>query len=217
MYVPRYYAVTEKEEMVAFMQNYPFGLIITSNEGQPVATHIPLEVEIRGEDLYLTGHIASVNPQSELLGQRDCSVLAVFHGAHTYISSSWYGHPNVPTWNYTAVHAYGQASLISSPDQARKLMKDLMQKYEQGQQKPTAWDSVPEKMMQGMLKEITCFEIKVERMEATYKLSQNRNTKDFEAIVDKLDGLGWQDREVADQMRVVRQAQTNRLFTKTSQ
>lgn len=217
MYVPNYYAVTEQEEMVAFMQNHPFGLIITSEGGEPVATHIPLEVEIRGVDLYLTGHIASVNLQRAQLERENSSVLAIFQGAHTYVSSSWYAHPNAPTWNYTAVHAYGKVSLITDPAHVEKLMKELLVKYETEQEKPVRWDAIPERMMQGMLKEITCFEIKVERIEATYKLSQNRNTKDFESIVDKLEGLGWQDREVAEQMRAVRQAQTNRLFTKTSQ
>ncbi|WP_312112515.1 FMN-binding negative transcriptional regulator [Brevibacillus reuszeri] len=217
MYVPSYYAVTDREEIIAFMKNHPFGLIISSDGAEPVATHIPLEVESRGEDLYLTGHIARVNRQSALLEQEASSVLAVFHGPHTYISSSWYARPDAPTWNYTAVHAYGKLQTITSAQRVEQMIRDLLLKYEGGQEQPVEWGMVPAKMMQAMLKEITCFEIKVERLDAIYKLSQNRTDSDLEAVVTKLDELGWQDREVAEQMRAIRSTKTNRLFTKTSQ
>lgn len=96
-------------------------------------------------------------------------------------------------------------------------MQALLRKYEQGQEQPVKWDSIPPEKMNGLLKGITCFEIKVERMEATYKLSQTRNHEDLEAIISKLLTGGEQERQVASAMRAVAETQANRVFTKTSQ
>ncbi|MED4906966.1 FMN-binding negative transcriptional regulator [Brevibacillus centrosporus] len=218
MYTPAHFEVTQRDEMVAFMQQHPFSLLISAGGGEPEATHIPLEVEQRGEELYLTGHIARNNSIGDMLEQAEASVLAVFQGAHAYISSSWYSQPNVPTWNYMAVHAYGHARIVREQAKITEMMQALLIKYEQGQAAPVKWEAVPEKLMDGLLKGITCFEIKVERMDAKYKLSQNRSQQDRLAIISRLETGSEKEQEVAAAMRMIEQAQENRVFvTKTSQ
>ncbi|MFD2369001.1 FMN-binding negative transcriptional regulator [Brevibacillus sp. GCM10020057] len=217
MYTPPYFAVTEQDEMIAFMQQHPFALLISYADGtDPEVTHLPLEVESREDGLYLTGHIARSNPQGGMLDQAGGTVLAVFQGAHAYVSSSWYSQPGVPTWNYMALHAYGQARIVTSAEKVAQMMRSLLDKYEQGQQTPTTWEAVPEKVMDGLLRGITAFEIKVERIEAKYKLSQNRSEQDRLAVIARLEAGGKQEREVAAAMRTVWQEQANRVFTKTS-
>ncbi|KQL48285.1 hypothetical protein AN963_00200 [Brevibacillus choshinensis] len=217
MYTPPYFEVTDQEEMIAFMQQHPFALLISADAKEPEVTHLPMEVEQRGDELFLTGHVARNNPQGDMLGQTDTSVLVVFQGAHAYVSSSWYSQPNVPTWNYMAVHAYGKARVITSVEKVTEMMQALLSKYEQGQQSPVAWGAVPEKVMDGLLKGITCFEIKVERIDAKYKLSQNRNEQDRQAIISHLEAGSEKEKEVAAAMRTIDQAGANRVFTKTSQ
>ena len=63
------------------------------------------------DDFYLTGHLAYGNPLWKTFEEVQ-DILVIFNGPHAYISSSWYEHENVPTWNYQAVHVYGKASLI---------------------------------------------------------------------------------------------------------
>lgn len=200
----------------AFKQQHPFAILIASGGKEPSATHIPLEVEKRGEELYLTGHLARNNPQGAMFENEGETVLAIFQGAHAYVSSSWYGHPNVPTWNYMTLHAYGKARQVSSTEKIESMMQALLGKYEQGQERPVTWASIQPEKMAGMLAGITCFEIKVDRLEASYKLSQNRNEEDRQSILSHLDAGGEQEREVARAMRAVYQANANRIFTKTS-
>lgn len=217
MYTPPYFKVSDQEEMIAFMQQHPFALLVSAHAKEPEVTHLPLEVEKRGDELFLTGHVARNNPQGGMLGQTDASVLVIFQGAHAYVSSSWYSQPSVPTWNYMALHAYGQARVITSGEKVTGMMQALLSKYEQGQQFPVTWGAVPEKVMDGLLNGITCFEIKVERIEAKYKLSQNRNEQDRQSIISHLEAGNEKEREVAAAMRMIEQAGVNCVFTKTSQ
>lgn len=216
MYIPPYFAVTDQDELVTFMQRHPFALLITTEDGIPTVTHLPLEVEVRGEEVYLTGHLARSNPQGEALEKEPDSVLAVFQGPHAYISSSWYAKPSVPTWNYMTVHAYGKARLISSPEEIEYRMRDLLAKYEQSQEQPVTWEAVPAQMMSGLLAGILCFEIKLERVEGKYKLSQNRSSEDRAAIIAKLEAGGEQEQSVAAAMRILEESRANQVFTKTS-
>lgn len=216
MYRPPYYAVTDQEEMISFMRHHPFALLICADGDDPIATHLPLEVEAREDALYLSGHFARSNPQGAMLEQGSKRVLAVFQGAHAYVSSSWYAKPSVPTWNYLALHAYGQAHLVTSAARITEMMQSLLGRFEQGQKKPVTWGAIPADHMAGLLAGITCFEIRVERIEASYKLSQNRSDEDREAIMLRLLAGGEKEREVARAMRAVKQAQANLVFTKTS-
>lgn len=112
MYVPPLYKAQSTEEVKAFLQANPFGILVSVQRGKPVATHIPLMLVHNHEGKQvLWGHVSKANEQwNNLLDQE--KVLAIFTGPHTYISSSWYSHENVPTWNYIAVHVYGKVRFI---------------------------------------------------------------------------------------------------------
>src|SRR6187402_3094913 len=107
MYIPREYKNEDLASVKEFIQSNGFAILVSEAEGKPWATHLPLVLDTNseGKDI-LFGHISKANKQWKDFDP-DKEVLAIFSGPHAYISSSWYDHVNVPTWNYLAVHIYG--------------------------------------------------------------------------------------------------------------
>lgn len=112
MYIPKYFKVTNDNEIWDFVQNNSFGTIVSTINEKPIATHLPLQLVKEADTYYLTGHMAYGNPQWRTFENCD-EVLVIFQGPHAYISSSWYEEENVPTWNYQAIHLYGKAQILS--------------------------------------------------------------------------------------------------------
>lgn len=184
MYIPKYFKVTNINEIIEFLERNSFATIVTTKKGKPIASHLPIGLQKHGEDYYLTGHMAYGNPQWRTFETCD-NVLAIFQGPHSYISSSWYEHENVPTWNYQAVHVYGQASILDE-EELKQDLADLLDKYEKQRKNPVLWDKLSPQLLESQLKGIAGFKIKVQEVQAAYKLSQNRNDEDYHNIVEKL-------------------------------
>jgi len=184
MYVPKYYKVSDLEEIKEFIQHNPFATIVSIRKGKPIAAHIPVLLKKIENDYYLTGHLAYGNPLWKTFEEVQ-DILVIFNGPHAYISSSWYEHENVPTWNYQAVHVYGKASLIEGIDLEQDLTS-LLEKYESFRENPVLWDKLSPELLQQEMKGIKGFKIKVEEVQAAYKLSQNRNASDYAHIIKEL-------------------------------
>ena len=191
MYVPKMFNVTDLDEIHAFIEANSFATLVTTEKGRPIATHLPLEMKKQGEDYYLTGHLAYGNRQWRTFERE---VLAIFQGPDAYISSSWYEQEEVPTWNYQAVHVYGQATIVEKEE----LIEDLtlmLKKYEENREHPVLWETLPSELLEKELKGIVGFKIRVNEIQAAYKLSQNRNEKDFRNIIEQLRYEGNQKSE----------------------
>lgn len=184
MYIPRYYKVTNADEIWEFVQSNSFGTIVTVKQGRPIATHLPLQLIKEGDACYLTGHMAYGNPQWRTFADSE-DVLVMFQGPHAYISSSWYEEENVPTWNYQAVHVCGQASILSK-EELKGDLAILLQKYEKHRKNPVLWDTLSPELVEQQLNGIVGFKIKVQEIQAANKLSQNRNERDYQNIIHKL-------------------------------
>ncbi|MFB2515166.1 MULTISPECIES: FMN-binding negative transcriptional regulator [Lysinibacillus] len=184
MYVPKYYKVSDLEEIKEFIQHNSFATIVSIRKGKPIAAHIPVLLKKIEDDFYLTGHLAYGNPLWKTFEEVQ-DILVIFNGPHAYISSSWYEHENVPTWNYQAVHVYGKASLIEGIALEQDLTS-LLEKYESFRENPVLWDKLSPELLQQEMKGIKGFKIKVEEVQAAYKLSQNRNASDYANIIKEL-------------------------------
>ncbi|WP_342534737.1 FMN-binding negative transcriptional regulator [Lysinibacillus sp. FSL K6-0057] len=184
MYVPKYYKVTDLEEIKEFIQHNAFATIVSIRKGKPIAAHIPVLLKKIEDDYYLTGHLAYGNPLWKTFEEVH-DILVIFNGPHAYISSSWYEHENVPTWNYQAVHVYGKASIMEGKDLEQDL-SSLLEKYESFRENPVLWDKLSPELLQQEMKGIKGFKIKVEEVQAAYKLSQNRNASDYANIINEL-------------------------------
>ena len=191
MYIPKLYKNTDIEAAKAYIHQHSFGILTTSDEnGLPLATHIPIELETnsKGEEV-LIGHISKANPQWKTFDSGR-PVLAIFSAHHNYISSSWYEHAEtVPTWNYVAVHVYGNIRILDK-EELRASLKKLVAKYEQASKNPVDLDTMNEKMVNREMRGIVGFEISITDIQAKHKLSQNRHEEDFDTIIDELKEVG---------------------------
>ena len=172
MYVPEHFRVHRNEDAIAFMRANPFAILISTTAAGPFATHLPLFVRTEEEKLLLRGHVAKANPHWRYLEQQpEC--LTIFHGAHSYISPTNYtARESVPTWNYAAVHLYGNARVFSSQEDLLGMLHELMGTFEPAYAEQ--WASLDEAYRERMLSHIVGFEIEVTKLEGKFKLSQNR-------------------------------------------
>ncbi len=184
MYIPQHYRNQNIEEVKDFLLQNSFGILINTLEGKPWGTHIPLELDVDedGNDI-LVGHISKGNPQWRHFDENN-QVLCIFNGPHSYISSSWYKEEEVPTWNYIAVHVYGTLKIMKEEAVLRSLHK-LVDKYEKDSKKPISLSDLSSKTMR-QIKGIVGFQIKIQDIQATYKLSQGRE-HDHPKIIEELE------------------------------
>lgn len=200
MYIPEYYKNENLEEVNNFLVENSFGILINQLNGKLTATHIPMELDKdeNGDDV-LVGHVSKENPQWESFNKNE-EILAIFNGPNAYVSSSWYEKENVPTWNYIAVHVYGKIKIIEGDELMDSLIK-LVDKHELNSENPISMDKLSSKTLK-QVNGIVGFSIKINKIQAAYKLSQNRNESDYHNIIRNLENTGASNpKEVAKEMR----------------
>lgn len=192
MYTPKYYQESDWEVIAGFIRENGFGLLVNTDESNtPHATHIPLLLKEKAPGAFvLEGHIARINPQWQYFSRGKS--LAVFSGAHSYISSSWYEKSKIPTWNYMAVHIHGHTR-IQSEEEVIAALGELMKKYEAASACPVHINEIDEKTLMNNVKAIVGFEMAVEEVSATYKLSQNKKANDYNSVIKHLQELGTEN------------------------
>lgn len=205
MFIPKMFKVEEAADILDFIQKNGFATLVSVNaDGLPIATHIPIALEMLADETpVLRGHISRANPQAQLFGDNQ-TALAIFTGAHTYISSSWYEQENVSTWNYSAVHVYGKIRVLTV-DELRRDVEKLTAKYEKGVEKPFLVPQMSPDMVNAQLKGIVGFELTMTDVQAKVKLSQNRKDTDYQRIIQKLEATDDQQaHQVAAEMKAKR-------------
>jgi transcriptional regulator len=203
MYIPRHFLEEDPEQLLALMERHSFATLVTVEDGAPFATPLPLLVE-RGADgrpARILGHMARANPQWRGFSEAR-EVLAIFHGPHAYVSPrSYVSAPNVPTWNYATVHAYGMPRLIEAPAEVLRILRDSTAKFEAGAESPWRPEDVADyahKLLPGLV----AFELRLTRVEGKFKLSQNRTPEDRQSAREALERSPLPgDRELAALMR----------------
>jgi len=184
VYIPEHFRVRDHADALAFMRANPFTILVSSTDDGPFATHLPLVIRENGDHLILRGHVAKANPHWRYLEQQP-HCLTIFHGPHSYISPTNYStRETVPTWNYGTVHAYGNARVFAASDELLGVLHELIPMFE-----PTyadQWASLSAAYRERMLSHIVGFEIAVTKIEAKFKLSQNRNRNEQEKIIESL-------------------------------
>jgi transcriptional regulator len=181
MYIPRHFEVTDRDEIFAFVEANAFGQLISHLEGRFFASHLPFLVT--QDRSALICHLAKQNPQHLELDGREA--LITLQGAHDYISPSWYVSSGVPTWNYQAVHIYGQCRVFHDSNRLKEVIEALAHKYESAFENP--WQPV---YGATMLTAIVGIEIHITDVQCKYKLSQNRPALDRVQVMEKLKFLG---------------------------
>ena len=202
MYLPPQFIEKDEAKIAAVIRAHSFATLVTIGGAAPFASHLPLVLQpARGSRGTLIGHVARANPQWQHFVS-GAEVLAIFQGPHAYISPGWYPTPNmVPTWNYVAVHVYGIARIVDDTAAFAEILQLTIDEYESG--RPTPWrDELPIDHKAAMMKAIVAFEIEIARVEAKFKLSQNRKPEDIAGAAAALSQSDNQtERELAALMK----------------
>ncbi len=191
MYIPTHNQMENPDEIRQFIKENDFGILVSTNQKQEIfATHIPfiLTKNQKGEEV-LRAHIAKANPQWKNFSNENFTqnkVLAIFSGAHSYISPSWYDHRNVPTWNYLAVQVEGFLRLVEG-EELYEHLTELMNFHEKFQENPQSITDIPEKILKPDLRGVVGFEILITDIHAKAKLSQNRDAHNQQRIITQLE------------------------------
>ena len=179
MYLPAHFAQHDAQRLHTLMREHPLAALVTVQNGEATADHVPLEFDATTQTL--RGHVARANPLwRAAAGQR---VLAVFSGPQAYVSPSWYPskaatHKVVPTWNYTVVHAHGSLTAVEEAPWLHALVSGLTRHHETPRDDPWAVSDAPADYVQQMLRAIVGIEIVVDRLVGKWKISQNRSEAD---------------------------------------
>lgn len=182
MYIPNLFRDENTDRLVELMRQNGFATVVSVADGAPVATHLPVTVDREGERIVLRGHFAKANPHWTALEQAE--TLVVFTGPHAYVSPDHYeARESVPTWNYLAVHAYGQAR-VTDGGATLEGLKALVHDHEPAYQQQ--WEGLSERYRDGMLRGIVGFEMPIVRLEGVAKLSQNKQRRERERIAASL-------------------------------
>ena len=152
------------------------------------------------DDFCIESHLNRANPVARKI-KNGSEVLCDFIGAHAYISSSWYDHINVSTWNYEAVQIYGTVEIMSD-DELYNHLKKLTNKYEPSQQCPMTVEKMGKEFVEKEMKGALGIKIIPTEIKIKQKLSQNRNENNFKKIIENLEKSDFNmDKVMAKKMK----------------
>ncbi len=188
MFTPKPFVEADLGRLKAVVEANSFGLLVGNGPDVPVVSHLPFLIDLDTEtgDGVLHCHMARANPHWRSI-EAVPKVLAVFSGAHGYISPRWYATDvAVPTWNYVAVHVHGTARTVHEPAALREHLERLIAKHEAARPEPWSLAEPPAGFIENMLTGIVGIEIAIERIEGKRKMSQNRTPADQSGVVAAL-------------------------------
>jgi transcriptional regulator len=186
LYAPSHFTHDDRIAVARLIHDHAFATLITPAAPEPFVSHLPLLL-VPGCEPHgtLIGHFARANPHWR--AAQAVTSIAVFHGPHAYVSPSWYTEPArmVPTWNYATVHAHGTLAIIDDPVEARAVLETLVQRFESG--RPVPWQfRMAERERDLMVGAIIAFRMRIRRVDAKFKLSQNRSSDDRGRVIAAL-------------------------------
>jgi transcriptional regulator len=184
VYIPEFNREEDRATILAFMRANPFAILVSNIDGVPFATHLPLLIEDAGDHIVVQGHMAKANAHWKSMKEGEESLI-IFHGPHAYISPSLYeNRESVPTWNYAAVHVYGEPTLFTDEESLRATLHRMIDTFESSYM--AQWSGLSEQYQSRMMKHIVGFNIKVKRLEGKFKLSQNRTKGEQARVIQAL-------------------------------
>ncbi len=190
MYIPSAFAERDLPVLFAFIEAHPLAALITTSPTDGlIATHLPLVLDrAAGPMGTLVGHFARANPHSRCVTGGAVEALVIFTGPEAYITPEWYPTKQetgrvVPTWNYVAVHAYGALRLRDDPQFLRGHLEALTLRHEANRSRPWHVSDAPADFIAQQLQAIVGFELRIDRLDGKWKMSQNRADADIDGVM----------------------------------
>lgn len=191
-YLPEHFRIQDFAAIKRLIVDYPFATMLCQSGTTQIVSHLPLILDPAATDekMVLLGHMAFANPQWRVLN--NTAVTVIINGPHSYVTPQWYvSGRDVPTWNYAVAHIYGQAKIVEDPDRLLRILKLATAKFESGSAKQ--WEfSLPTDLPdpKSLMGAIVGFEIHVDKIDAKFKLSQNRPEADRQGIIAGFENRG---------------------------
>ncbi len=176
LYEPSHFRVDDRALAIEIMLAHPFATLVSVLDGEPAITHLPLHAVQDGAELQLIGHIARANGHGSAFDGRKAT--AIFNGGNAFISPSLYAtREAVPTWNYIAVHVTGRVERMDDSEAKERVLKTLIDRHDIAYR--AQWDEELSAAYKERQKgAIVGLRLHAERVQAKFKLSQNRPAED---------------------------------------
>ena len=190
LYTPAHFDAHDRAAVARLLHDFPFATLVTPTADDTQVSHLPLlHVAACEPHGTLIGHFARANPHWNRATEVES--IAIFHGPHAYVSPSWYAEPDqaVPTWNYATVHAHGTLELVADDAATRAVLDSLVHRFESARAAPWKF-AMPERQRDAMVGAIVAFRMRIRRLDAKFKLSQNRPAGDRTRVIDALAAEG---------------------------
>jgi len=202
LYASPQFTQHDRAAIARLMHERAFATLVTPAEAEPMVSHLPLLL-VPGCEPHgtLIGHFARANPHWQRA--REVPSIAIFHGPHAYISPSWYAAPSrmVPTWNYASVHAHGTLEIVDDAIEAQGIMDALVHRFEAARAAPWTFERETRER-DALMGAIVPFRMRIWRVDAKFKLSQNRSSEDRGRLIAALRAEGHPESgETADWMQ----------------
>ena len=172
-----------KEDLLAFIKQFPFAVLVVAYP-RLLATHIPLVLVQADNKLYLEGHVAAHNEILHSLTTTN-EVLVIHQGPHAYVSSSWYEHPEVSTWDYSAVHVHTVPQSMTEAE-LRTSLRRLTHQHERSQPEPLYYEELPAHVIDSQIGRIRGFRFLIKSMQGIVKYHQDYSEAERECIAARL-------------------------------
>lgn len=189
MYSPALFFSDDEQQVRNLIAKNSFATVISFSENQePYINHFPfIFSEKKGEEKILISHMAKRNPQWQHFKSNPKAIL-IFNGPNGYITPSWYSSGrDVPTWNYAVAHLYGRMEVMETYADLVDVLKQVSGYFESFL--PKQWEfELPSDLNEEakLTSAIVGFRFHTAKIEAKFKLSQNRPKEDRIGVIEGL-------------------------------
>jgi transcriptional regulator len=196
------YRQMPNDQNLAFVRERGFGVLTVNGPEAPLAAHIPVTLADGGQSLEL--HLVRSNPIARLAGP--IPALMIVSGPDGYVSPDWYGvEDQVPTWNYVAVHLRGVLEPLPNAE-LRAVLDGISDEFETRLAPKQPWraEKMPGDLLDRMMRQIVPFRLRIEDVQGTWKLNQNKTDAvrlAAAAEIDKATGAGQEHARLAALMQ----------------
>ena len=191
MYIPAHFNEDRTAVLHDLIRAGGLATLVSMTEDGMIASHAPMMLDPEPAPYgTLIGHLAKANPHARA-ADPGVQTLVIFHGPDGYITPSYYAAKKehgkvVPTWNYTAIHAYGTLEVFDDPARLLAVVTRLTNQYETPRAQPWAVSDAPADFVQAHLRGIVGIALPIARLEGKVKMSQNRPAADQPGVVEGL-------------------------------
>ncbi len=195
MYTPAHFALTDPEALHRILRMHPLGTLVRGGPAGLEADHLPFEFDPHaGSQGVLVAHVARANPLWQTCSN-GTPVMVIFRGEQGYISPNGYPskaetHRQVPTWNYEAVHVHGTLNVRDDVRFVRGVVGRLTRRHEASEPHPWKMSDGPADYIEDLLSRVVGLEITITSMQGKSKLSQNKDDRDRQGVIDALTERG---------------------------